>query len=113
MRGAWPPGIWRTLRKARVQREAAHIAWMYQTYPWFSAYAIFRPGREWQAVHLSSSALLPPAKTPKALHDLILADVQSRPVPGPERAGYDDRTRLDLSRARPYAGGPPSGGGRL
>lgn len=105
--------LWRKWRAGRARAEAAQIAWMYQTYPWFRSYATFRPGRDWQAVHLPSGGVLPPARTPQALHDRILADVQSRPVSTPEPAGYEDRTRLDIRIARPYTGGPPRGGGRL
>jgi hypothetical protein len=101
------------VRRARVQREAAHIAWMYQTYPWFRNYITFRPGREWQAVHLPSSAILPPARTPQTLHSLILADVQSRPVTPTGRDEHGEWTRVNVPRARPYAEGPPRGGGRL
>ena len=86
---------------------------MYQTYPWFATYAAFRPGREWQAVHLPSSTLLPPARTPRALQDRILADVQSRPVPPPGRDESGEWTRVNIPAARRDPGGPPPGGGRL
>lgn len=103
MRRYLPP--LRKLRKARTAQEAAHIAWMYQTYPWMSGYAVFCPGRDWHAVHLASSALLPPARTPQALQGLILADVQSRPVPVRGCDENGEWTRVNIPRAQPRTGG--------
>lgn len=103
----------RNLRNARAAREARHIAWMYQEYPWFADYMIARRGRGWQAVHLASGTVLAAARTPRVLHSLILADVQSRPVAVPGGVDREDRTRLDIRIARPYADRLPRGGGRL
>lgn len=102
----YPPAL-RKIRKVRAAREAAQIAAMYQRFPWFADYMTMRSGRGWQAVHLASGTVLPPARTPEALGRLILADVQSRPVPVPDSGEPEDRTRLDIRRARPYANRGP------
>lgn len=108
----WLPAL-RKPRKTRASREAAQLVWMYQTYPWFSAYAAFWLGRKWRAVHLASGTPLAPARTAQALHHLILADVQSRPVPAPGRDERGDWTRLDMSPVPADAGALRRGGGRL
>lgn len=96
---------WHRLREARAEREAAQVAWMYNAWPWVRGYAIMRPGRDWRAVHLATSRILPPARTPADLGRVILADVQARPVtpPVPVRPGIPAGHAQPLQR----------GGGRL
>jgi hypothetical protein len=85
---------------------------MYQEYRWLSGYAIFRPGRDWRAMHLATGTVLAGARTVQALHGLILADVQSRPVSPPGRDEDGEWTLLDTPPHRP-ADRLPRGGGRL
>jgi hypothetical protein len=99
----WLPAL-RKRRGVRTAKEATQIAWMRHSQPWTRSYHVARHGRRWHAVHLASGGVTGPARTLEALGNLILADVQSRPVAAPGSAGWEHRTQLDIPLPRPRRG---------